>query len=137
MCTTIINDCLFPPVLFCIYLAIALFFCYPKSKPKVKHTDEINLNLLANRERKKCSCQKDKKILKRPNKMIIYSRIFDYIEKFDRYIIYRICRLLKLDYKSFNRYKPLEFVKAEIKQVFLKNPKSVIEAISLVMKENH
>ena len=135
MCTTVINDCLFPPILFCIYLAIALFFCYPKLKLKVNHADEINLNLLANREPKKCCCQKDKKTLNRRNKMIIYSQIIDDIEKFDRYRIYRICMMLGLDIKWKSQYKPIELLKTQIKQILCKYPHQVISAIRILLSQ--
>jgi len=122
------KDWLLSVVLYIVYLSIAFYlWCEPKTKSRVT---EININLLKNRKNLKQANDRLRK------KLDIF-KFTRRMERFDRYNIYRLSMLLGLEFKSKDRYLPLEVVKRQIKDRFQLHPTEVIAAISIILSGNH
>lgn len=122
-----INELLFPSFLFCIYLAIALSFwaCSKKTEAEIKNP------IVANRDK---TSRKQKGFEDKSREISL--RFLEDLKRFDRYTTYRICMILDLEFKSFEQYKPLDLVKAEILEKFRASPKEVMAAVAIVFSGN-
>ncbi len=129
MCVVSTNDCLLAGLLYLIYLAIGLFFWH---KPTVKQASDrgIEINLL--RSRKTLKVAKNDLIDR-----LEFLKFSNYLSRLDRYRIYRLCVILQLDIKCQEEYKPLEIIRAEIKEKFRSCPKKVIALMALILTGNN
>ncbi|MGF1485617.1 MAG: hypothetical protein ACFBSE_00705 [Prochloraceae cyanobacterium] len=122
------KDWLLSVVLYIVYCSIAFYLWHEPRR--VNKSREININLLKNRKNLKQANDRLRK------KLDIF-KLTRRIERFDRYNIYRLSMLLGLEFKSKDRYLPLEVVKRQIKDRFQLYPTEVIAAISIILSGSH
>jgi len=138
-----INDTLLPIVLFFIYFAILLYFFY-----EFKNTEPTNLqDYIPEIEERivitptvKVDPESDlidrflgENIAKNPEELkrkFLNLKFNDSLEHFSMYDLYCIAQELGLSFKlDEKKYKPIEELKTEIKEIFERSPSSALAAL--------
>ncbi len=146
-CTTSVNDILFPPFLFGLYMVLALFLAYQTnlsppqklivnrqpfvkatSTTKVRNKTPNNSQIILRRKRKK----------NRKYSLLLYFKMLDYLDSLNYKSTCQLARLLGLTtYQKYPFTRPLRDriksrvrLRAEILRIFRNSPEKVLIAVS-------
>ncbi|MGF1488226.1 MAG: hypothetical protein ACFBSE_14165 [Prochloraceae cyanobacterium] len=150
--TSLINNILLPIVLFFFYMTILMYLFYQFPDNNVSWNDRkitqqydreivITSSSKIDLESREIDRFLGKELARDPQRLrlkLTSLKFIDSLEHFSIYDLYRISSLLGLQFKSdSNEYKPIEKLKAEIKDIFSRDRSAVLAAMAQIKESNY